>query len=92
MPIRGRPENLLPELAPLRRRILADQGVRLFQRRQPANIGKGKFVGRTLAIAVRFEPGQRDALADLALEHETSIAAIVRAAVDQYLEQRKGKA
>lgn len=69
-----------------------DSGERLFQRRQPANVGKGKFVGRTLAIAVRFRPRQRDALAELAIEHETSIAAIVRAAVDGYLEQRKGKA
>lgn len=67
-----------------------DSGERLFQRRAPAHAGKGKFVGRTLAIAVRFRPRQRDAIHELAVAHETSVAAIVRTAVDDYLE-RKGK-
>lgn len=63
-------------------------GTALMKRRSPANAGKGVFVGRTLAIAVRFRPRQRDALAELAIEQGTSVAAIVRLAVDSYLEQK----
>lgn len=68
-----------------------DRGTRLFQRRSPANAGKGMFVGRTLAICVRLRPRQRDALAEIAAEHETSLGAVLRIAVDHYLEQRGRK-
>lgn len=68
-----------------------DRGTRLFQRRSPANAGKGMYVGRTLALCVRLTPKQRDQIAEIAADHETSLGAVLRVAVDHYLEQRKGK-
>lgn len=66
-----------------------DRGTRLFQRRRNARLGTGKYCGRTSAIAIRFEPRHLAQLQAISAAHETSIAAIVRTAVAEYLEQRE---
>lgn len=62
---------------------------RLQQHRAPGRIGRGRDDRRLVMIASRFRRSQIQELHGIAQAHGTSIAAIVRVIVGNYLEQRR---